>query len=621
VTGTLTLLHREKRTHCQRVRRALWAWFWNRGLRDTWQWLEQRLREAGVAGFLSGSKGSDPSDDPTANRLCRDVKQRWNDVLALASRAGEVRLLEYGLTIGRPQLRTGGTTLDTSAYEKGCIRGLKRLTYGRRSNPWRQLSQMIVITFPGLRPAARWMWLRQVFRLSRPKWPPVLELDTKFLAQVGAPLLRIVGQQDQPSALADLASFLAYFLRLLLNIHIWSFRSPDPPIPREPQRLPEIVEDLPAPQIKELEVDRLPIGTPVYVRLTRYRTCRASGRPVVMIHGYSASGTTYAHHAVRPNLAQHFCDRKRDVWILDLRTSSGMPAARCPWTFEDAALVDLPAAFDYIRRETRQTLDVFAHCMGAAMFSMAVLKPPEPGEKFFRERQELPRWIRRAVLSQIGPVVVMSPANTFRAYAFSYLRQFLPLAGYDFRVKPDPGLMDQLIDRFLATLPYPEEEFDIENPPYRFWRRTPFVGTRHRMDALYGRDFSLANKDGIATLDDKVLEYIDDLFGPLSIDTVSQGIHFTRLQEIANQAGRNDYVLPKNIKERWTFPTLSIHGEDNGLADVATLARMKDKVAPYANAEIMTCSIPGFGHQDCLIGKNAGRVFEKISQYLSEVLS
>ena len=45
------------------------------------------------------------------------------------------------------------------------------------------------------------------------------------------------------------------------------------------------------------------------------------------------------------------------------------------------------------------------------------------------------------------------------------------------------------------------------------------------MDALYGRDFNVNN------LPSKVLDYIDDHFGPLNIDTVSQAIHFAQVPD------------------------------------------------------------------------------------------
>jgi choline dehydrogenase-like flavoprotein/pimeloyl-ACP methyl ester carboxylesterase len=592
VSGELRLLHREASTSRARQCRSLRAWLRNRGLRDIWQWLADP-RQRDVSGGLAGA-----------------LKAAWKmfcATCAVASHAGEVRRLEYELQIDpNPAIDTGLFAIEPGQP----IRGAKRLTYARRSNPWRQLMEMTLREFPVLSETSALQ--------------PILELDLRYLAQQQVPLLRIVEQQDQPAAIADLASFLAYFARLLVSVHSWSFRGPDAPEPREPQRLPGLVKaprvlrlfkcGLPDPEVEEIDVDRLPGGQPVRVRLTRYRWNRKASHPVVMIHGYSASGTTFAHHAVRPNLAEHFCRRNRDVWILDLRTSSGMPTARHPWAFEDAGLADIPAAFDFIHRETGEKLYVVAHCMGSVMFSMAVLKPPEPGDPYFRERSELPQRVEKAVLSQIGPVVVMSPANILRAYVLGYARHYLPLADYDFRVKPDPGLVDQLIDRLLATLPYPEHEFDVENP---LWpcRRTPFVGTRHRMDALYGRDFSLAARNGTPLIGRRALEYIDDLFGPLSIETVSQGIHLARMQVITTRAGHNEFALRENMK-RWSFPTLSIHGEENGLADVATLDLLEKLFAQDEPSRFRKKKIPGFGHQDCLIGTRAAEVFAEISDFL-----
>jgi pimeloyl-ACP methyl ester carboxylesterase len=255
--------------------------------------------------------------------------------------------------------------------------------------------------------------------------------------------------------------------------------------------------------------------------------------------------------------------------------------------------------------------------MGSAMFSMAVLAPPRPGERFYDERRRFPSRVHRAVLSQIAPVVVMSPANVFRGYAMSYLRHFFPFGRYEFRASADPGVFEQLFDRLLATLPYPREEFHAEN---RFWpwRTLRFVGTRHRMDALYGRDFSLVDGRGRACLSDRVLEHIDDLFGPLSIDTVAQAIHFARNEVITSAAGRNDYVLPANVLERWTFPTLSIHGVDNGLADVATLERFRRRFRELGRPDIEVRPFPDFGHQDSLIGRRAPKVFEPVFRFLAE---
>ena len=586
LTGTLDFFHREESTHLQRVLRTLGPWLRNRGLRDTWQWRfgpkEQGDRGTGAASQSLGG--------------------RVRSALALASRAGEVRRFDYALTISEVRSADGRpgpapfdpAHFDPAQFEQAVIAGEKRLTYAYAANPWSQLMRMTLTRFPGLVQGAA---------------PPVLELDTGFLVREAIPLMRITGQQDQPTALADVAGLAGYLLRLLLSIHMWSFRKPDTPPPRVPQRLP--------PPLPGLRMERcsLPFpdladGTQVAALLTRYRADNMNPAlpPILMIHGYSASGTTFAHAAVNPNLVSYMCARGRDAWVLDMRTSSGMPTATHPWSFEDAAHNDIPVAVARICRATgHEKIDVVAHCMGAAMFAMAVLGEPRVGDPCLDDRLALPGRVNRLLLSQVGPLVVFSQANIFRAYVMGFVRHLLPGVEFPFTVEGESGMADELIDRLLATIPYPDQEFKIENPAWP-WQRANFAGTRHRMDALYGRDFELAN------IDAAVLDRIDDFFGPYNLVTLNQAIHFTRLKTITNRAGRNPYVSRKRLKENWKFPTHSIHGVENGLSDVSTLERMAS-VLGDAGCPFTHTAFEGFGHQDCFIGRGAVKVFDEIARF------
>src|SRR6185369_17316141 len=100
---------------------------------------------------------------------------------------------------------------------------------------------------------------------------------------------------------------------------------------------------------------------------------------------------------------------------------------------------------------------------GSAMLGMALLGSQTRGEPFAQLRRDLPNRIRRLVMSQVAPAVIFTPENVFRAYAMKTLKHYLPLEDYQFRPSGKPGIVDQLIDRLLATLPYPQEEFDREN--------------------------------------------------------------------------------------------------------------------------------------------------------------
>ena len=595
VEGRLVIMKREASGFLERTARGSRAWWRNRGLRDAGLGLADWARKA-----AAGERSSGPS-----------VARRIWGMFKLASRAGECRRFDYELRIVE-DLTSGeaGAGLPLSDLVGCDIFGHKHITYQRPSNPWRQLQEL------------------SLTQLGEPlQGRPLLTLDPQYLVSRGRPLMRIESQDCHVEALVDFVSLAALFARMLLTIHVWNLRKPDTPRHRPVQRLPGKLPGLPAPEIHWLDLGQAG-DTPLRLRLARYRGERqdASSAPVLLIHGYSASGTSYAHPALEPSLAARLAESGRDVWVADLRSSAGLPTASLPWTFEQVALNDIPAAVDYIWwRSGEQPLDVVAHCMGAVMLSQAVLSAGKQGmelERLLRPRdpstdsgadrhavarRELPQRLRRVVLSQNGPVMVMSQQNIFRGYIMSYLEQMFGPLRYDFRPEPDQGLGMELLDRFLGSLPYPDEELQQENP----WLpcRTEYLASRHRMDAIYGRTFSLGE------LGPRVLDRIDDLFGPLNLDTVAQVIQFTRHQVITDRSGRNRFVSREGLRTHWRFRTLVLHGQDNGLADVAT-AHRAEALLRDAGCEVEKRILPGMGHQDSLIGRRAGETCAQILDFL-----
>ena len=577
LTGSLTILQRERSTWGGRICRALAAWWFNRGRRD----LGSGGSSSGLGTALGGA--------------------------AFASHAGEVRTFEYELQIGDEL--ASGERCAVAPLAPGALRGRKRITYARPSNPWRQLQEMTLTAFPGLRPGGS----------------AVLALDPRYLAERAQPLFGIVSQRDHSEALMDIASLGGYFLRMLVSIHFWSARKPDPPPDRRVERLPGAVPGLPDPELHWVEVDQVD-GEPVYLRLARYRAATGTDArrpPVVLIHGYSASGTTYAHPSLKPGLAQYLAQQgRRDAWVVDLRSSSGMPTATWPWTMERVALMDIPLAIARVCELTgAEQVDVVAHCMGAVMLSMAILSSDRSAMEFWtpadqglgdclrQQRAALRQRIRAVVLSQNGPAMVMTDPNIFRTYALSFVEDVLRPHTYRFRPEPGQGAAWDLLDRLFATLPYDDAELLLENNA-KLSERLDHLGSRHRMDALYGRTFSLAN------LSPEVLRDLDDFFGPLSLDTLGQALHFSRLRTIANRNGRNRFVNHRKLCDLWTFRTMVLHGRDNGMADVATLYRI-ETLLEEARKKIVRLEVEGFGHQDCLIGKDApARIFPGILGFL-----
>ncbi len=589
--GTLRIFERQKSWFVWRILRGSFAWKLNHGLRDIWQ-----------AVFSAGAGFSDTS-----------ILDWFKSLIALCTRAGEVRKFRYELTLRDPVPEHICGTRDDARR----VAGEKRFTYALHSNPWNQLMQMRLTRFPGMVP-----W-----------WRSRLDLDLPFLARIRIPLLEIVKQNDGVTALAELGSFLAYFARMLVGIHGFSFRAPDEPVQvRQPQRLPGKVDGIAQhpeihtlylgeerPHGSELDAADPASAVPVYVRLARYTRTGSGKPPLIMMHGYSASGTTFAHDAVKNNFVEHFHANGRDVWVADFRTSCGMPTAREPWSFEQVAYRDVPEVVKYVCERTDYVdpvsnaakADVIAHCMGAAMFSMGLLHSDQIPEADFANkdaREALPQCLRRVVFTQVGPVLVMAPMNIFRGYVTQFFREMLP-DRYEFDPGPNPGVDDRLLDRLLATVPYSKKEFRVENPILP-WKRTPWTRTRHRMDILYGRVFNSEN------MDKKVLGHIDDFFGPLSIDTVTQTINFARYNVITNVDGRNTFVARKALDEKWNVPLLFVNADANGLVDRRSAHRMK-RVFGDAGCSLETKTISNAGHQDCLIGKRPRKqALDEIADFL-----
>lgn len=563
ISGSLRIFERQQSSVLQRAWRAGKAWALNRGLRDAYQAL------------ADGDDGPGPWS-------------RVKSAFAIASRSGEIRTLTYDLTIGPADV---GAKIALAGNR---IVGTKTFTYARRGNPWRQLMEVRLDRFPGLSPGSA---------------ERMLKLDVGYLARIGVPLFRIVGQRDGANTIGDLLTFAGFVTRLLLGLHIWSFRAPDQD--RRPRdaivnRLPPSTLKLPGGASINAELHRVALpperpdgggnDIPGEVRLTRYRNPNSKKRPLVMFHGYSASGTTFAHHAVNPNFASHFWSTGRDVWIADLRTSAGQPTATEAWSFDQIGNVDVPAALRTVAATSPDgTVDVIAHCMGTVVFSIAVLNGHAAG------------LVNRAAFTQVGPLVVFAPANIFRAYVVRYLIDFLP-DRYSFNPQ-DPTLADDLLDRLLSTLPYPVEEFDVENP---LWpaKRTPWTRTRHRMDALYGRDFNVRN------MEPEMLRYIDEHFGPLSLSTVSSTLHFVRYSTMTDFHGRNRLVSRQNLEKHWSFPTFSVHGAENGLSHVSTVDRMRQIFGDAGRNYRPPFVNPGAGHQDALVGTTRHATLTQIQQFL-----
>ncbi|MFT6408128.1 MAG: choline dehydrogenase-like flavoprotein/pimeloyl-ACP methyl ester carboxylesterase [Arenicella sp.] len=628
IDGSLDIFERAESYPMSRIVESGWGWLLNRGLRDLYQ----------VRRPVSWGKAADAGPKRAIEKP--NVVARFINLARTLSRAGEIRTLNYNLTVIE-SLKTvdfsyfGPDEKGAAAESQKKIVAVKQLTYQRRANPWVQLAEASLQHIPtkaetrlvssvtkknkSLNSVIDSVLLeKQQRRLARNG--NALALDMNYLSKAGIPLIRITQQQNQVTALMDLSSLGAYMTRLLLGVHFYSFRAPDAPRPRKPKRLAGKTRGLPMPSVQRIVVGHIPDdrisklikGQDVEIVITHFANHRASKPPVMMLHGYSGSSAFFAHASTPNNLAKFMYDDDRDVWLVDLRTSSALASARYPWSFETVSSIDIPRAVKHIYEHyhAQTKIDLVTHCMGSVMLGMSILRASDErnnyDEHFYKNR------INRIVFSQATPTVVFSQDSNFRSFITNYSREMVP-DDYQFQVKEDEKA-SQILDRVLYTLPYPQKEYDLVNAPMRPARRAEFARTRHRVDAFFSRTFELAN------LSTETLEHIDDFFGPIHVDTIIQASRFADHNVATNARGENSFVSRERLQKCWAgIPTMSFHSANNGLIDFSTGERTK-QVFQAAGVDYQSIIInkKSYGHQDSIIGVRAHLdVFPHITEFLN----
>ncbi|MCC7100942.1 MAG: alpha/beta fold hydrolase [Rubrivivax sp.] len=546
-----------------------------------------------------------------------------------ATLTGQVRLFQLAPGIAAPDpkcsmlhyaLRVSGSS-DRGLLAVGAsLVGIKHLgpwttfpptatapTPDSRDNPWRQLSEMEVSCNGA--PIGRWT------------------LDFDDLADRREPLLRITQHASMPDALADLGALALYLLRreaqrLVEKVAqiMGDGRGPQPLA----QRLPGVLANGAQPQVTAL---------PGGASLARYlgRTDAAEPTPVLLIHGLGTSGASFTHAAIGTSLADHLQRQGRELWVLDVRSSVGnerdrQDAQAATWTVDRIAVQDLPLALDEVVRSSQQPkVDVVAHCMGAVMFCIAALSVAD-----LRTR------LRSVVLSQVGPLLRLSPMNRLRGYIGAYLQEYLGIDELDTRPdlrpqmhmdgrlswdKTEPGFFTLLLDALAGTFPLPDD--DTERARFKGLPPSPlrdFRHVRHRADAMFGQLFELRQ------LNDATLTHLDALLGWVKVGMLTQGIHFARQNLLTNARGRNRLLDRDRLRRCFDFPLLIVHGKRNRVFDwrgsldsLRLLSDVRGEVwhqfgAPLqpvagthfgAGNSVQMALLDDYGHLDCLIGNDA----------------
>jgi cholesterol oxidase len=486
--------------------------------------------------------------------------------------------------------------------------GAKSLVYKVGGNPWEQLTKMdLMASRPGRRPVRlALMTFDELYMIDRDRLP-----------------LTLISQANGVSGVRDVLSLVLYFGRVLAGTHFPNFRAPNysaqAPLHRLPRPFVKGESDF-----SSLEIEQHRFSIPTRARdsighvdlvLTRLRTPQANAdpTPILMLHGFGASGSLYTHRKIKVPMAAYLAQTQgRDVWVGEFRTSVALESSFAQWTMDDVAQEDVPALVREVLRLTNHAqLDIMAHCIGSAMFCMAALSGRLAG------------LVRRAVLMQVGPVVHLPRTNRLRGYLGHRARQWLGQDVVHATMDDRSTETDQLLDRVLGSYPYlsgrlPGNWQDRTLEPMRMgWT---LRSNQRRLNVLrsagtFGQLFQWKNMD-----DPALLDALPDLLGHCNLTTYQQTVYYAFARRLTNQAGEDAYVTDANVLRNMAFPVLFVQGDLNDTFDrrgTLDSARLLKRVHGPAHPVYRT-TIPGYGHLDCVVGKDAPTlVYPRIGEFLA----
>lgn len=138
--------------------------------------------------------------------------------------------------------------------------------------------------------------------------------------------------------------------------------------------------------------------------LVMHHTSGGTRGPVVLTPGTAMTALSYCIDSVPQNLIEFLVAGGFDVWLFDWRTSPLLAVHEQPYTLDDVARYDWPAAIaEVLRRTGRDRVSVIAHCLSSPCFLLSLVRGYMP-----------PQHIRSFVASQVALHLAMTTVGTIK---------------------------------------------------------------------------------------------------------------------------------------------------------------------------------------------------------------
>ena len=348
------------------------------------------------------------------------------------------------------------------------------------------------------------------------------------------------------------------------------------------------LNDFPAKEAENLKLRALrlpsaerhvvPTADGVNIGLTRYRG--GSLGPIVLAPGFSVRASSFATPTVDENLTESLVAKGYDVWLFDYRASadSGNDTVRPPeFCIDDIARYDWPAAIDKIRSVTgADSIQALAHCVG----SMSLLMGIGAG------------WVSH-VRSLISSQLTLHPVTDW----LNYMKSDLGIAGTLGEISLLDGHMDFVsqgtdadyeIDAIAYQIPMPEGQ-ECKSPTVR--RVFGVFGPSWDIRQL-GRDTYLA---------------LGSMFSRVSLSPFKQLQDVMRNGLAVDAEGKAVYTNEEAAR-RLALPITFLSGATNQIFYPESGQRTRVWLSQHNGKELYRQRIvPGYGHMDLFIGRNAHR--------------
>lgn len=306
-------------------------------------------------------------------------------------------------------------------------------------------------------------------------------------------------------------------------------------------------------------------------RLCLHRTSGGGRGPVLLAPGTAMTALSYCIDTVPQNLVEYLVAEGFDVWLFDWRTSPLLDARRQPYTLDDVARFDWPAAVEEVRRRSgRDQISVLAHCLSAPAFLLSLLRGHvEPGA------------IRSFVASQVALHLRFTPPGTAKLRL--HLDKLLPRRQMIHQRPRDARFhLSDLAASFLArVLP---TSFSCDNRAC------------YRHVATFGE----------LVLHGRINEATHALMGDLVPECLT-----AFLKDVAVQGRRDSILTDADLLhlDRLKLPIHFISGSENRMFIPQSTGDSYRLLCEANGPSYYRRTVyPGFGHLDCYLSRDAATV-------------